>query len=84
MKEHLELILGLKKLKEEVKENMKSEGETEKECRAGDGAPIYIEEQKRCRRGQIRPHHTAPHYPQSRRTAGSRNQTSSRPHPHYR
>lgn len=60
MKEHLELILGLKKLKEEVKENMKSEGETEKECRAGDGAPIYRgTEEVQERSDTATPHRTA-------------------------
>lgn len=38
MKEHLEVILGLKKLKEGVKEDMKSEGGTVKEHRARGGA----------------------------------------------
>lgn len=40
MKEHLEVILRLKKLKEGVKEDMKSEGGTAKEHRARGGAPI--------------------------------------------
>lgn len=40
VKEHLELTFGLKKLKERVKEDMKSEGGTAKEHRARGGAPI--------------------------------------------